>query len=851
MRRAWIGLALLSASWLFGLSYYLNANWPAWIVMIVLGTALLIGVDISRLSRLELGIAAVLTIPAIWLMPWPHRGGVLLVFVGALLCILPIPRPWPARLGAAGITTGAILVVQSLGILIYESVTARSHELPRFLAHLVYSVTKLIGIDAALDGTTVVIHTMRRPHYLGATWELLLDPVTWCFLLGGAVLLILSGATSRDEKLRMRWSNPLTALVISVALWLPMRAGLLIAIFAHRVLRTEYEAPLVLMNQFWNPWVHLALLTGPVLLAVRFVRGPLQMRADVETQHLASPSLWVLLRRLAPAALALVGAALITTALLWDPPGPRKQGRILVDEFHSTWEPTNRPFDTNWYGQESGYNYACIYDYCSRFYTMGRLITRIDANALDNCDVLIVKVPTARYGSDETARIKQFVRRGGGLLLIGEHTNVFQTGVHLNDIASRFGFQFRYDCLFDIDGVFRQLYQPSLVPHPIVQHMPPMDFAVSCSIAPGRSAGRAVIRSTGLRNLPADYHASNFYPQVEDRAEARYGAFVQLCTTRRGAGRVAAFTDSTVFSNFSTFEPGKAELMLGMLDWLNYCNRSWTLRPLLLVLGLLVVGAGLVATRRVAHHLPGIGGHSPPYILLLVAAVFGWSLGIVSVRAAHQAEYPPPQPVRPFTEVVIDRTACDALLSTSGFIGGDPNGFGIFERWILRLGCFTSRREGDSAFTGDLLVFMHPHLPVSPEFRSALGKYVAGGGKVLILDSPANAQSTASALLYPFKLSVEHATPIKGALTAPAGWPAIAVDSACQVKGGTPLIRIGDAPVAATVSFGQGTVTVIGFASRFTDRQMGVTGDVVPDAQLRAVYDLQFALLRSILPTIR
>ena len=86
------------------------------------------------------------------------------------------------------------------------------------------------------------------------------------------------------------------------------------------------------------------------------------------------------------------------------------------------------------------------------------------------------------------------------------------------------------------------------------------------------SLGRAVIRSTGLRNLPADYHVSNFYPQVEDHAYSRYGAFVQLWATRRGAGRVAAFTDSTVFSNFSTFEPGKAELMLGMLEWLNHRN---------------------------------------------------------------------------------------------------------------------------------------------------------------------------------------------------------------------------------------------------------------------------------------
>ena len=43
---------------------------------------------------------------------------------------------------------------------------------------------------------------------------------------------------------------------------------------------------------------------------------------------------------------------------------------------------------------------------------------------------------------------------------------------------------------------------------------------------------------------------------------------------------------------------------------------------------------------------------------------------------------------------------------------------------------------------------------------------------------------------------------------------------------------------------------MIGFASCFTDRQMGVTGDAIPDAQLRNVYELEFALLRSILPPI-
>ncbi len=834
MKRAWLGVALLSASRLFGLDYYHQANWPVWAVLVAAGTALLAGFDIRKPTWGELLAAVLLILPALAVVPWPHGAAVLLILGGSLLSLASIPAPWFASLGGAGLAAGTVLLVQSAGMLLYGGITARSHELPGPLAVLLYGIARLLGIDATLDGTTMALHSMRRVHYLGATWELLLDPVTWCFLLGAVILVCLRAPDPQEKNRARALRQTVLTLALAVLLWLPARAGLLLAIFMHRVLRTEYDAPLVLMNQFWSPWVHLALLAGPVLLAMRFVRLSPHVQTDAVPVLAAEFH-----RRAAPVALMLAGVFFLTLGLLWDPCGARKPGRILFDEHRSTWERTDRPYDTKWYGQESGYNYACIYDYLSRFYEMGRLTTPIDAKALDGCSVLVVKTPTARYSPDEIAALERFVAQGGGLLLVGEHTNVFNTGVYLNDIADRFGFRFRYDCLFGIDTVFRQFYRLPLVPHPILQNMPPLDFAVSCSIVPRVGMGRPVIRATGLRSLPADYHASNFYPQVEDRADARYGAFIQLWTVRRGAGRVAAFTDSTIFSNFSTFEPGKAELMLGMLEWLNHRNDLPDVRLLIFGAAVLLVAGSLVALRK----WPGVS-----WLLLAGAILCGGSVGSAGVRAIHRSATPSPQPVRPFTHVVIDRTFCDAPLSTSGFIAGEPNGFGIFERWILRLGWFTSRRQGNDVFAGDLLVFLHPHQPVPPDFRTALRDYVAGGGKVLILDSPLNTQSTANTLLYPFDLSVEHAAEVKGAMTLPEGWPAVPVDSACEVKGGTPLIRIAGTPVAATVRHGQGTVTVIGFGSRFADRQMGVTGDVIPDASLQNVFELEFALLRSILP---
>jgi len=825
MKQTWIGLALLSASWLFGLSFFGNAHPAVWGVFIVAGTALLTEIRPATPAKVESAFASILLLGTTILVPWPHRVVPLLLLAGLALSLAPIPRRWPKTAGGAALAGGFVLAAQWLAAYGYECITARSHELPRPIASSLLAAARLLGIDSTLRGSGLAMYSVRTVHELGATWELLLDLPTLCFLVAGIVALCVK--TDLDRR-----RGKVATFVLTVTLWLPIRAAILTAMFLHRALLTDYDAPFSLMSQFWNPWVHFALLAAPVLLALRFIPRTTVLPADATKRIAARPSS----RILAPV-MVFAAVSLLCMGLLWDPSGKRRAGRILVDEHRSTWERTDRPFDEDWYGHESGYNYACLYDYCSRFYQMGRLEDDVNDQSLRDCDVLMVKVPTSRYDPGEVDAIERFVRAGGGLLLIAEHTNVFNTGTHLNDIARRFGFAFRYDCLFDIDTVFEQLWRPPFVPHPIVQHMPPMDFAVSCSISPDAGRGRAVIRSTGLRNLPADYHVSNYYPQVEDHAYSRYGAFIQLWATHAGDGRVVAFTDSTIFSNFSTFEPGKAELMLGMLEWLNHDKAGMNPRPWLLALAFATGAAGLAAIRE----------HRGACVLALAIGLSGWAAGTATVRALHHHGMPAPVAARSYVHVVMDRTLCETPLSRSGFIDGRPNGFGIFERWILRLGYFTSRRSGPDVTTGDLVVFTYPTRMVTQEFRDCIANYVASGGKVLVLDSPENAASTANSLLYPFGLSLDSSRKLAGSVQAMEERPPLRIESAYPVSGGQPVISLNGSPIAAAVQHGRGSVTVVGFGSLFVDSRMGVTGDVVPDDTLRTVFDLEFSVLRQIL----
>ena len=952
MKHNWIGVALLASTWLIGLEYYHQVQWwplwvPSWaqigsaghilpLALVVLGSLFMIGAVRRRLTLPVACIGLLLLLPAMILAPWPHQVGPIVLGIGLAIQILTFSWRPLAWLSSAAVTSGLVLLTQSLVMAGYKGFTARWHDLPGPLTWLLEQIGLLLGMNAVADGPRIVIFAMRENQPLAATWELLADPVTVSFAAGGMVLVLLRQWSAGSGGGFVRWLGPMIGLLVAVALWLPVRAGLMMGLYMHRVLRSGYDQPLDLMDQFWSWPLHLVLLAGPVLLAWRFARTSTAYPVSDELSDAGwfKPSLAGLG--------ACLTVAVLAAAVLWEPIGHQKHGRILVDEYHSTmatWRGkdfdttrTDRPFDTTWYGRDAAYNLASLYDYCSRFYTMSQLKRGIDKKMLSDQDVLVLKVPSGRYSDSEIKDVLEFVHKGGGLLLIGEHTSVWGSGVCLNEIARHFGFEFRDDCLFGIDSFFDEYYRPPKVPHPIIQYMGPLDFATSCSIDPGGSSGRVVIGATGLKNLQADYHAVNAYPQTENRPQMRYGAFVQVWACRYGAGRVVGFTDSTIFATFCAFEPGKSELMLGMLEWLNHRNGLGNPRTWLVAIGL-VLGATTILLARMCQ---------ARWFVLVAAGVLGWSATAFAVPYVHKAYMPVPTAIKSHVRVGLDQLVCDTPLPVNGFIGGESDEFGIFERCILRLGWFPFRSKDQQLFAGkigsdnamtDLVVLLHPNRPISETYRQQMVAYVSNGGRLLVVESPQNAmmrlfeldpqlkggllagrladlrapfaahgsrltdqaeltvteadrqweltdgssrfririekarqsqirtardknqvinvygaEPQTNKLLDSFGLTVDRSIRLDGgpleSVASGLSLPSIMAETAFGVDGGGPLIRLNDHVVAATKKHGEGWVTVLGFGSRLTDLNMGVTGDEVPEPEVMKVYTFVFDLLR-------
>lgn len=757
MIRFWTGLFLLASSWLMGTDYYYPAQWVAWAGLVAGGVWFVVwsqygavpGPDGPATTPTEQASGAVsrtvvaanlclvfLLVPAVIWAPWPHRLAPLLVGLGSTLALAAGRIPRLGGVAQGSVLAGLLFWVQDLVLLAYRHGTARSHELPWPFPAILAGMARLLQVDAGLEESNLMLPTMRHTHALGATWGLFLDPATVCFLASGLMALLLAAWTGSSQSAQghvpagtegsasvgrrrsrgrsgvsgagQSWMIPVpwrpwVLWLVAAGLWLPLRAGLLMGLYLHRALLTDYEATFDLMNQFWNPWLLMILLWPLAWLQGRWIGAWPAGRVWI---GLAAPRpVW---EKTVVRVAALSGVATVCLALgiLWDPVGERKGGRVGIDEFHSKWEPTDRPFDTEYYGHLSGYNYACIYDYSARHFAMSRVTNALNDALLSDLDVLIVKVPTEPYAQPEIDAILRFVERGGGLLLVGEHTDVFGTGYNLNAIARRFGFGFRYDCLFGIESFFDQYYEPSFVPHPVVQHLRGMDFATSCSIEPRGGTGRGVITSTGLKNSMADYHASNYYPQAVDHAAMRYGAFVQLWAARHGRGRVLAFTDSTIFSNFSVFEPGKSELWLGMVEWLNRQDALGQPRPLLLVLGSALLALSLFWLRKEpAAALPAVA-----------TAALSWTLACTGlVRWQHSRLPPPPRsdplskspstaPSPPARSPKTDSSRARRMgsgSSSAGFCGLDTLRAGKADRkrWPVTWWCITIRTRKSQANT--------------------------------------------------------------------------------------------------------------------------------------------------------
>jgi hypothetical protein len=811
-----VSLFLISLSWFAVLPFTEPDRWLG-LIYFALGTVLFFLCH-RREDVPSSAPAAVLSVPAlaftVWILPFPYDIGACFMLVGVLAFLLRDRILGGNILGQTGKVLGSILLVQAFALALCIHVFSRYHEAEP-LAVPLYLLARIIDPSIAYSDGRVLFPSEEEVFRVPVTWEGFGAPFMILFFLA------LLGTGLRHQR-KLETVVKLVGLFVGYALLRNTILAFLLQRFKDPYLYCYYS------TMFWS-FLPLAVLSA-YLLRPR------------EGEHPTLPQpFW---RVVLPTGLLFAAAGfLLIGSYAFHDPGTRKGGRVMIDEYHSQWEWTTRALDKEWYGRDSGYNYYCLGTYLDVFYEVDIRQTPFDRGDLSDYDVLIIKTPTKMYTADELDAIEDFVREGGGLFLIGDHTNVFGTSTYLNPIASMFGLQFRHDSQYDLDtGGLTLIDKPRVLAHPVLADLPYFLFATSCTLEPGLLSENVIIGS-GMRALEVDYSQTSYFPEKRRNAFP-YGYFIQQAGKKYGRGRVLAFTDSTTFSNFFMFVTGKPELLIGSVEWLNRENRLRLLNVVLFFAGVVVAVIVSWIVRRAKFN-------EPAFALAYVA--FGICLGIAAFDSFTNNAYAPPTPKREYVSVCFEDEHSNIDLPTRNLVPRSPEAYHTFFTWTQRLGYVPSlnHRIEDCFTKADMLVIVNPVKRFTIEEVDSTYAFVANGGSLLLIDSAHNKNSSVRDLAGAFGIEVYLQEPDSSSITDAIGNEIVPALYAGYLEGGVPVLYTERGrPVLCEKQVGNGTVVVFVDSYMFSDEIMGGTG-VTPDETQRKIYDLEFWILEELLNPTR
>ncbi len=659
-------------------------------------------------------------------------------------------------------------------------------------------------------------------------------------LLGGDLYL-----ATPDENLpfsvALEWTAPLFRLValgiFLRLLWLHRPRKLLLRLLLYLALFVAWSG-LMLLFQYqlgaalkfyeypWNPLFQVALALPLVLLAyaVAGVRGssayaaasaegPVEQAAGGVSGPAATPGREPTLTpafRSAGFWSVVLCTGLIAGGLCFHDPGTRKAGRVLIDDGHSDWEWSTEPMNTSQFGTKTTYNYHGMGRLLSRYYDTRITFEPLLPALLDSTDVLILKTPTRAYSDEEQAAILDFVERGGGLYMISDHTDVFGMSTHLNVLAEHFGFSYNKDSVFDLWSTKDQFWKPEdLLVHPAVHHTPYYRYLTGCSIRPGLGCELAMVGPQAGSDLLC-YAISNFFDNHYPRTELRFGNLVQTVVAHKGRGRVVGFSDSTTYSNFAMFWPGRLEHLLSIIEYLNRRNSAIPWRLLMMLAGIVALALG---TR----------GRGPSREDLLPGAALALVLVLPLLRGLDRAAYPLPEEQRALPSISVDTLYAElnVPLRTKPE-QDDPLNMETFFIWLYRSGKIPVLSAGAIPEHSTMHVLVNPSGRPSAEHREQYRRFMEQGGTLVLAAMPGRLDYGVNAWLDEFGLRFGTRAVRDAIVDSPVHTLPVWVDRALTVEGGEAFYFLEDGCAVATRrDVGTGSLVLSGLADCFNNQHLG------------------------------
>ena len=726
----WFGLLLTSASWLFFIPIFNKTDEKIGILLIILAIICNIFSFWNTKSFYFKKRYLILFIPlilSIFIIPFPFNIGVIVFTVGFLFSVLfpKIIQNEKTNIVFKGLSiTGFTLILQALLFPIYQTFVIHGHRLD-FLSAIISPLGSLLGLKTSLNNGIVYVQTSQQTYPFTITLEKLGFFMWFNIFIGALILFFL---LCKKRKILFN----IVIFLFASAIFLLLR----LIIFIHFYINTlELEI-------FWNPWYMLFSFLPLILLFVKI--HPLN---DISSEKKTILVLKLTKKNIISMILIFIFIFSIVGAFVFQDPGYSKNKNILIDEFHSEWEDSITPLDKQWYGMLSTYNYYCWVNWLNYYYNVDRNINEtLNRQFLNNYDILILKCPTNEYSNEEIIEITRFVEQGGGLFLIGDHTNVFGMNTYLNTVAKKFGISFKTDATYELGTGLLSTFEPSgIFPHTIVKNFNKFDFMTSCTLeAPLFSEN--VIIGNRLITESGTYSTENFFSESIATSESEFGLFLQSVAVKYGKGRVVAFTDSTVFSSFSVFTDGYQAYSLGVFDYLNRVNVYVFIN--IVFLGLAAVSLiSLIYIFRNERKIKILS-------LFIFIGLLSFSIAVPFFSYINTINYQTQSPNSDFYQVcfIKEHSNFEISLQPSLVLSKEEQEYGTFFVWTQRLGLIPSieLKLDEAIKKADIIVFINPIKSFLDKEIDLIIDFVEKGGKILVMDSITNGKSTINELISNF-----------------------------------------------------------------------------------------------------
>lgn len=294
---------------------------------------------------------------------------------------------------------------------------------------------------------------------------------------------------------------------------------------------------------------------------------------------------------------------------------------IIIDESNSEWEPTWPDYiQTYKIDPVSGTNnYFGLLGILGSLYDVTLTVDRpekqpavstvkavqIDDLSLETLEkiaggrkaVLVVKCLTSPYNQSEIDAILDFTAKGNGLILIGEHTDIYGMCTYLNPISELMGYRFLPTGVQDVYTDTRgSVTQKGELPPQMARYMTgDQVWETSNSmekLANARPLFEVITRPSYFahyRNETSAFFLTREFTE-EIKLNSQFARHLVLAGTTYGDGKVVLFTDSTDFNNGIVGFGDHAPIFMAMVEYVSSEEKySKAFIPLLLLIMALAV----------------------------------------------------------------------------------------------------------------------------------------------------------------------------------------------------------------------------------------------------------------------